>query len=94
MGFEPTGLVTLGAGRVSVTRLGLGTRRRAEVLLLVWRPATGSQPPGRSGQAFPEPAVVQPLEQQHLSLRSLDRNPRRNDARVVDHDECVADHVR
>ena len=68
----------------------------AEVLEQLDRPvaATGSQPPARSGQAFPETVVVQPFQQQNLSLRSLDRNPCRHDARVVDDDERVADHVR
>ena len=68
----------------------------AEVLEQLDRPvaAPGPQPPGRSCQAFPETVVVQPLEQQHLSLRRLDRDPRRHDTRVVDDDERVADHVR
>ena len=46
--------------------------------------APGSQPPRRPREAFPEPVVVEPLEQQHLAPRPLDRNPRRHDARVVD----------
>jgi len=68
----------------------------AEVLEQLDRPvaAPGPQPPGRSGQAFPETGVVQPLQQQHLSLRSVDRDPRRDDARIVHDDERVADHVR
>ena len=52
------------------------------------------QTPGRPRQTFPEPVVVEPLQQQYLALRLLDRNAGRDDLRVVDHDERVADHVR
>src|SRR5262249_8894241 len=53
-------------------------------------PPTGSQPSGRAGETLPDP-VAERLEQQHLPLRALDRNPRRHDPRVVDDHQRITD---
>jgi len=51
--------------------------------------APGAQPPCRARQAFPQAVDPGPLEQQHLTARSLDRDPRRDHAAVIDDDELV-----
>ena len=56
--------------------------------------ATRLEAARRPREAFPEPILVETLEEQHLALRRFDRNARRHDTRVVDHHERVADHVR
>ena len=67
----------------------------AEVLEQLDRPiaATGAQPSCRPGEPFPDVAF-EPLQQQHLAARCLDRDPRRDDARVVDDDEFSRQLVR
>ena len=64
----------------------------AEVLEQLDRPVPPPrpQPPGRAGERLPDP-VAERLEQEHLALRALDRDPRGHDPRVVDDDERIAD---
>src|SRR5206468_101276 len=50
--------------------------------------ATGLEAAGRAREAFPE-VVLEPLEQEHLPARRLDRDASRDDLRVVDDDELV-----
>jgi hypothetical protein len=57
-------------------------------------PPAGPQPPRRPREPLPQPVVVQPLEQQHLAARPLDRDPCGHDARVVHDRERLAEHVR
>ena len=68
----------------------------SEVLEKLHVPVTpaGAQTASGTRQSFPEAVVRKGLEQQHLSARPLDQNPRRDDARVVDHRKRVSDDVR
>ena len=56
-------------------------------------PAAGTQPARGPCERLPGP-VVEPLEQQHLAARRLDRDPRRHDLRVVDDDELPVQLLR
>ena len=56
--------------------------------------ATRLETARRPCETFPEPVLVETLEQQYLALRRFDRNARRHDTRVVDDHERAADHVR
>ena len=53
----------------------------------------GAQPPRRPRERLPE-TVAERLEQQHLAARALERQPRGQDARVVDDDELAAELLR
>src|SRR5437763_4887929 len=53
-----------------------------------------AQAPGRPCKSLPDTVAVDPFQQQDLAARSLDQNPRRDDARVVDDGERVGDDVR
>src|SRR5919201_5443842 len=57
-------------------------------------PDARAQPPRRSREPFPQPVLVETLEQQDLAPRPLDRDPCGNDAGVVHDGERVAEHVR
>ena len=50
---------------------------------------TRPQPPRRPSKPLPEPVPAHALEEQDLAARSLDPNPSRNHARVVDDHELV-----
>ena len=56
--------------------------------------ATRLETARRPCETFPEPVLVETLEQQYLALRRFDRNARRHDTCVVDDHERAADHVR
>src|SRR4029077_2115856 len=51
------------------------------------------QAPGRAGKSLPL-TLAERLEQEHLALRALDRDPGGNHPRVVDDDQCIADRLR
>ena len=53
----------------------------------------GAQSSRRLRQALPEP-LAKPLEEEHLAPGLLDRDPRRNDTRVVDDHELAGQLVR
>jgi hypothetical protein len=53
-----------------------------------------TKPACRPRQPFPEPVLVEPLEEQDLAARSLDRDPRRHHACVVHDRQRVPEHVR
>src|SRR5213076_557946 len=55
--------------------------------------ATRAEAAARSCEPFPDAVAVEPF-QQHFAARPLDRDPRRDDARVVDDGERVPDDVR
>src|SRR6266851_5772389 len=56
-------------------------------------PAARFQPPGRPRESFPHIAF-EPLEQEHLATRRVDRDPRRYDLGVVDHRELAVQLLR
>jgi hypothetical protein len=68
----------------------------AEVLEQLHVPVStsGAQTARGSRQSLPDAVRSDLLEQQDLAAGALDRDPRRHDTRVVDHDERVADDVR
>src|SRR5439155_26442865 len=68
----------------------------AQMLEQLHRPVPGAvtKPTRRPGKALPETVLVQPLEQQHLPARTLDRDARRDDAGVVHDSQRAPDHVR